>query len=145
MTRQFIIKESFTYLLIVLFAYTAIQKVMEPWPFEYVLNQIPVIGTVAGTLTWMIPASELVIATLLVFPSRRKLGYMFSCILMSCFTLYVGGMLALSSHLPCSCGGVLQLLSWPQHLVLNLLLTLGSFWAWRTTSKDIVQGSLQAT
>ncbi|MBS1567215.1 MAG: hypothetical protein JST39_22720 [Bacteroidetes bacterium] len=43
---------------------------------------------------------------------------------MSLFTGYVAVMLSLSYYLPCSCGGILQALSWQGHLVFNVFFTL---------------------
>ncbi len=40
------------------------------------------------------------------------------------FAGYIGYMLVFVKHLPCSCGGVLQGLSWGQHLLFNLLFLL---------------------
>jgi len=35
------------------------------------------------------------------------------------FSVYIVYMMMYYKHLPCSCGGFLDLLSWPAHLVLN--------------------------
>jgi hypothetical protein len=129
--RNSILKEVLAYSLIVLFAYTAINKWLDPAPFIYVLNQIPFVKDAAGLFAFLVPATELLAVGLLVFPSMRKMGYALSFWLMLTFTGYVGGMLLFASHLPCSCGGIIQQLGWPQHLVLNLVLTLCSYVAWR--------------
>jgi hypothetical protein len=39
--------------------------------------------------------------------------------MMSLFTAYLIIMLKFSYHIPCSCGGVLQNLSWNDHIVFN--------------------------
>jgi hypothetical protein len=136
MIRQSFLREALACLLIVLFTYTAIRKFTNPWPFAYVLRQIPLVQKGAGVFVWLVPCFELITTVLLVFPSQRKAGFMFSLILMTTFSIYVGAMLVFSSHLPCSCGGVLQLLNWPEHLTLNLLLTSGSYWGWCTSVQE---------
>lgn len=135
MLRSSFLKELLVCLLILLFTHTALQKLAEPWPFAFALRQIPFLQKATGMLVWLIPVLELVTAGLLVFPLLRPTGFVLSFLLMAAFSSYVSAMLLFSSHLPCSCGGVLQQLNWPQHLVLNLLLMLGSYWGWRSSFK----------
>jgi hypothetical protein len=52
------------------------------------------------------------------------LGLLASFGLMTVFTIYIAYMLLTSSHLPCSCGGVISKLSWKEHLWLNVLLSV---------------------
>jgi hypothetical protein len=43
---------------------------------------------------------------------------------MLAFTGYVIAVVSFSKELPCSCGGVLQEMSWGQHIVFNIVFTL---------------------
>lgn len=45
------------------------------------------------------------------------------------FTTYIALMIFYSPFLPCSCGGIVDFLSWAEHLILTLVLTLSSFYA----------------
>jgi hypothetical protein len=47
------------------------------------------------------------------------------------FTGYVIALLTTSTELPCSCGGIIEQLSWQGHLVFNSTLILLSFAAIR--------------
>ena len=41
---------------------------------------------------------------------------------MSGFTLYIIDMMTFDKYLPCSCGGIIETLTWAQHLCLNIAL-----------------------
>lgn len=110
-------------LLIFLFAYTALEKFTSYRVFKVILIEAPFTRAYASILVIVIPALEALIALLLFIPSLRKVGLYCSFILLFLFTIYVGGMLLSGSTLPCSCGGIIQALSWKQHFVLNVLLT----------------------
>jgi hypothetical protein len=55
-----------------------------------------------------------------MFIPRFRLKALYtSLLLMIGFTLYIILLLRFSSDLPCSCGGILEQLTWPQHIVFN--------------------------
>jgi hypothetical protein len=110
------------YLLI--FLYTGINKLWWHHKFYAVLMKSPLLYKNAGFISWTIPLLELVICMGLFFPLTRSMGLKVAVGLMAVFTAYIGYMLLTSSSLPCSCGGVLNALSWPQHLVFNIFLFL---------------------
>ena len=114
-------------LLILLFVYTACSKLMTLDTFQLVMSKSPMIGEHSTWLSYTVPITELIIASLLLIPYTRKLGLYLSTILMALFTFYIGYMLATVSDLPCSCGGVLKYMSWKQHLVFNIFFTALSF------------------
>lgn len=109
---------------IFLFIYTAASKWMDIDRFKWVLGESPLLGSVANLIAWGLPATEILIAIFLLFPKTRKIGLLSTMILMFVFTGYIAYLLATASNLPCSCGGILRMLSWKQHLVLNIFLTL---------------------
>ncbi|HSU26792.1 MAG TPA: MauE/DoxX family redox-associated membrane protein [Chitinophagaceae bacterium] len=113
---------------ILLFTYTAISKLRDHTKFYYTIRRSPLIGDKAAFVSWALPFNELFVAALLFFLSTRALGLKISFALMVLFTLYIGYMLAFTSHLPCSCGGVISHLSWKNHLYLNIGLTLLAGW-----------------
>jgi hypothetical protein len=43
---------------------------------------------------------------------------------MTMFTAYIVAILKFSDFVPCSCGGVLEHLGWPEHLILNIAFTV---------------------
>ncbi|TXJ29055.1 MAG: hypothetical protein E6Q24_05085 [Chitinophagaceae bacterium] len=128
MKRSTII-EMISLLFVVLFLYTAISKLLDYSVFTEQLGTSPVLEPMSGFIAWALPLTEIIVAILLFLPRTRLPGLYASFILMVAFTLYIGVILLFSKELPCSCGGILQELSWPQHLVLNFGLIGLSLWA----------------
>jgi uncharacterized membrane protein YphA (DoxX/SURF4 family) len=118
-------------LLMVLFLYTGISKVMDYNVFKEQLAESPVLSPVAGIIAIGLPLAEVVVSILLLLPAKRLIGFYSSSILMTAFTLYVIIVLGFSKQLPCSCGGIMAELSWTQHLIVNIIFTaiavLGTF------------------
>lgn len=44
--------------------------------------------------------------------------------LMVAFTSYIIYIIMFNAQLPCTCGGMLEMLSWPQHLAFNITFIL---------------------
>jgi hypothetical protein len=78
-------------------------------------------------VVWIIPATEVFISVMLAVTYTRKAGLYASFILLLIFSLYIAGMLLSGINLPCSCGGIIQQLSWKQHLVFNLFFIVLAF------------------
>lgn len=111
-------------LLILLFVYTGISKLHEQDTFRIVLSKSPLIESHAHIFAWLLPLTELSTGLLLLFPFTRKLGIVIALILMCLFTGYIAYMILFTSKLPCSCGGVLQQMTWKQHLLFNICFTV---------------------
>ncbi|WP_367112872.1 MauE/DoxX family redox-associated membrane protein [uncultured Chitinophaga sp.] len=131
MKNNNIVLEVICCLLILLFGYTGISKILDYSTFSFDLfRSIPVLDRI-GFPAWIalsIPVFELVIAAVLVVPRWRKLGLYASLFTMIFFTLYVAFILGFMDKKPCSCGGVLREMSWTQHLWFNVFFTIISYW-----------------
>jgi hypothetical protein len=114
-----LIIEIFCSLLIILFIYSSLSKLSAYNRFSVQLSKSPFITSVYKLVAWSIPAVEIVIAFLLAVKRTRLTGLYASFFLMSLFTAYLVIMLNFSYYIPCSCGGVLEYLSWEQHIVFN--------------------------
>lgn len=119
--KRIVTIEFISSLLIFLFGYTAISKLLSIDHFEAVLEQSPLISSGAALLAWQVPLAELAIVLLLIFPATRKLGLWASALVLSLFTVYLVYMVLFSRYLPCSCGGVINNMSWPEHIGFNLV------------------------
>lgn len=106
-------------LLILLFIYSSLSKLSDYDRFTVQLSKSPFITSISNFVAWSIPTIEIVISLLLVIKRTRLIGLYASFFLMSLFTFYLIIMLNLSYYIPCSCGGVLENLSWNQHVVFN--------------------------
>ncbi|SDG61548.1 MauE/DoxX family redox-associated membrane protein [Chitinophaga filiformis] len=116
--------EAITAVLLLLWIYTGLSKLIQYDKFRFEAGRSPFLQHVAPWVAAMVPAVELVIAALLIFKRTRVAGLYASLFLMTLFTGYVYVMLHYAYDLPCSCGGIIELLTWEQHLLVNLILTL---------------------
>ncbi len=114
------ITEIIRFLLIYLFGYTALAKLLEYNKLVNQLSDSPLLPAFMSQVAWVIPLVEIVVVIFLIAPSLTKIGFYLSAVLMLAFTLYVLSILTIAEYVPCSCGGVIELLSWRGHLVLNI-------------------------
>ena len=119
-----ILMEIISLLFILLFVYAAVSKLLEYEQFKIQIGQSLLLGAYAGLLAWGVPAVEILISFLLMFPKTRLGGLYASSGLMSLFTLYIVATLYFSENIPCSCGGVLDQLGWGEHLIFNIIFLL---------------------
>ena len=121
-----IIVEVICLLFIILFVYTGLTKLLVPNLFYDSILNSPVLGgrTMATLASWTLPLSELAVALLLIWKKTRLIGFYGAMGLMLLFTGYTLAIVFFAPYRPCSCGGIISLLSWEQHLVLNILFSL---------------------
>lgn len=112
-------------LLILLFLYASVSKFLDFKTFYREMNNQPLPNSWTPFLVWIIPCSEILLCVALIFERTRLLGLYGSLALMGLFTIYATLILLNVFHrVPCSCGGVIKRLTWPQHLVLNLFYVI---------------------
>jgi hypothetical protein len=120
MKRKIII-ELISSLLILLFLYTSLSKWLAFKTFIGDMNNQPFPNWLTPFLVWTIPPLEVLIAVGLIFEKTRVKALYGSLVLMLAFTIYTVAILLHSfAYVPCSCGGVIRNLTWPQHLFFNL-------------------------
>ena len=120
MKRKIII-EIISSLLILLFLYASISKWLAFKLFIGEMNNQPFPNWITPFLVWSIPFIEVLIAVGLIFEKTRVHALYASLFLMLAFTVYtVAILLHAFKYIPCSCGGVIRKLTWPQHLFFNL-------------------------
>ncbi len=108
-------------LLVLLFAYAGLSKLLDYNTFKFQLGRSPYVTGIAGFVAWALPVCEIIIVLLLIIQRTRLLGLYASFFLMLLFTGYIYAMLHFSYYIPCSCGGILSKMSWSQHLVFNVV------------------------
>ncbi|MCK0115098.1 DoxX family protein [Gelidibacter sp. F63206] len=111
-------------LFILLFVYAAVSKLLDFENFQVQLAQSPLLSAYAGFLAPSIIIIELLVSLLLVIKSIRLIGLYCSLFLMIGFTAYIYLILNYSDFIPCSCGGVIEKMSWTQHLLFNISFTI---------------------
>lgn len=108
-------------LLICLFVYAAVSKILAYDSFRAALRNQPIPLWSAIILVWLLPLFELATAGLLMSRHTRLVGLYASGFLMLIFTGYIGLVLSGSfGRIPCSCGGILKNMGWHVHLIFNI-------------------------
>ena len=111
-------------LYVILFVYAALSKLLDFENFRVQLGQSPLLSAFAGSIAWIVPILELLIALLLVFKKCRLSGLFAAFSLMVMFTTYIYIILNYSSFVPCSCGGILEKMGWKEHLFFNFVFIM---------------------
>lgn len=116
-------------LLVLLFLYSGISKLMDLRGFRSGMLIQPFPRWVSLLLAYLLPPFEVLVAAGLVFSKTRIFSLYAYLTLMGGFTLYT--LLIVSGffkHRPCGCGGIISGMSWEGHLAFNLLfLALGCY------------------
>ncbi|AEV98736.1 hypothetical protein A4D02_09325 [Niastella koreensis] len=123
MKRYFFI-DIISLLFTMLFLYTAISKWMDYNIFKEQIALSPLLAPISKLIAISLPITETVIAVLLLIPKFRLIGLYISTILMTLFTIYILYILASGQPIPCTCGGLIEALSWNGHLVFNCAFIL---------------------
>lgn len=133
MTKKTIV-EIISILYVSLLVYTGIHKLMDYELNREQLSVMPLVASFADMFAWLLPLIEFAIAVIIFIPRSRTVGLFFGMVLMVAFAGYVIVLMHEPSELPCTCGGFLKSLSWPQHLVFNLVfMALGMLaFAWNS-------------
>lgn len=121
MYRQFILWTCCA-LLIALFMYASVSKIANPEMLVNDMQRQPFWPWLNNVFIVLIPTIEIAISAALIFDRTRIYGLWASLVLMAAFSLYTGLALlkVFGKDTPCSCGGVIHKLSWPDHLKLNI-------------------------
>jgi hypothetical protein len=119
--------EGICILLFSLFAYTAINKIYDIHHILIVMPSYPLIKPISSWLPFVIIAVEIGLAMLLLWPGKRGIALYGSFVVMFAFTAYVIILLSTASYLPCTCGGIVQKLTWKQHLYVNFAFLILAF------------------
>ncbi|WP_293299853.1 MauE/DoxX family redox-associated membrane protein [Pedobacter sp. UBA4863] len=108
--------------LALVFIYAGVSKLMDYSNFKVQLSKSPILADYANTVSWAVPVLELSIAAKLFVAGLREFALYAFLFLMSSFTIYLLVILNFSDHIPCSCGGILQKMSWEGHIIFNLAI-----------------------
>ena len=122
--RKSIIADIIAFVFILLFTYAAASKLLDFTKFRAQLGLSPLLTAFAGWVAWLVPMIEIGISFILFSPRFRLVGFFASFSLMTMFTTYIIVITRFADFVPCSCGGVLQNMSWDQHIIFNLFFII---------------------
>lgn len=111
-------------LFVLLFVYAAISKLLDFENFQIQIGQSPLLSAYAEWVSWLVPLAELLIALFLLIYRLRIIGLFMALSLMTLFSVYIFIILHFSEFVPCSCGGVLEKMSWNVHLAFNMVFVI---------------------
>ncbi|WP_433836303.1 DoxX family protein [Flavobacterium anhuiense] len=107
-----------------LFIYAAVSKILDFENFKVQLGQSPLISAYADIVSWAVIATEIIIAFFVIVRRTRTFGLFASLGLMTMFTAYIFLILNFGSFIPCSCGGILEKMSWKVHFIFNIVFVI---------------------
>ena len=116
-------------LIAALFFYAAMSKLMGYEKSQWEMKNQIFSSSIASVLTWLIPATEIIMAIFLLFFNTRKKALWASLFLLSGFTLYIAiVMTGVFGRVPCSCGGILKNMGYGMHILFNLCFIALAIW-----------------
>ena len=125
-------------LLVLLFLYASISKLLGFSLFVDEMNNQPFPNWMTPYLVVLIPGSEILIALALLFDRSRMIGFYSSLILLFLFTLYSALVLFnVFDYVPCTCGGMIKKLNWREHLLFTASFLILSITAIALNKKRI--------
>lgn len=111
--------------IVFLFMYTALSKLLDLNLFIGQINNQPFPNWMTPYIATLVLLVEVSIVVFLIWQKMKKTGFILSIITMSIFSIYtILVLLKVFDRVPCSCGGVIKQLSWPQHMFFNLAYLL---------------------
>lgn len=107
-------------LFVLLFVYAATSKLFDFENFKIQLGQSPLLSAVVNWISITVPVLEIIIAASLLLRHIRLLGLYACYLLLIMFTAYIYIILNYSAFVPCSCGGILEKMTWEEHMIFNI-------------------------
>lgn len=121
---RYLIVEVICLLYVLLFVYAAVTKLLDFENFQVQLGQSPLLSAFAIWVSYLVPLTELIIALMLLTARFRSIALLGAFGLMTMFSAYIFIILHYSSFVPCSCGGILEKMTWNIHLVFNIVFVV---------------------
>ena len=115
------IVEIISALFLMLFVYAALAKLMDLQKFRVELGKSPILNRYGIYVSIGIPLTELILSFLLTTKRFQYYALYLSFSLMGLFSAYIIAILKFSPYIPCSCGGILQNMTWIEHLIFNVV------------------------
>ncbi len=111
-------------LLIICFLYAAISQAVFHNTFQSQINRSLVNEPLTVTISWLLPAVQLLLSFLLYRPATRLAGLCCSLALVGCYTVYLITMLPQTYSSACHCGEPWQGFTVEVNILVNLAIIL---------------------
>ncbi|MNJ92226.1 hypothetical protein D3C87_98920 [compost metagenome] len=118
-------------LLILLLFFTGLGKVFNHVAFVSQLHKQPLPHWSMPILSYLLPTLELGTVLLMCIPQVRIWGLGLALVLMTAYSIYAYlAYIEIYGYVPCACGKVFEKMSWKQHFLFNLVITILAASAW---------------
>lgn len=125
MKTKSIIQHLIIIILIVVFTYPGMNKLLELGKFKEQLSLSPFLSDgLSNLLSWLVPITLLSIAGLLIHKRIQQFILKLYLGLIALFTLYIIAILTLAPFIPCSCIGFSDRFTWQQQLLFNIAVMM---------------------
>jgi uncharacterized membrane protein YphA (DoxX/SURF4 family) len=122
--RKPLILDTICLLLALIFIYAAASKLLDFENFRIQLGQSPLLSSFASWISITVPVSEFIIAFVLLHKPYSLIGLYAAYMLMIMFIVYIYLILNFSAFIPCSCVGILEKMTWDEHLFFNICFVI---------------------
>lgn len=124
MKTDYYFKSVVLFTISLVFIYTGISKLADISAFSANLQKsILIPAGMISVISIALPLLEIAVPILFLSKKTEKAGIYIALLLMCIFTLYTILIYYFSPDVPCSCGGIVDSLSWPAHIFINIFLT----------------------
>jgi hypothetical protein len=120
------ISKVITLLLILLFSYTTLSKLFDYPDFKVQIGHSELGGILSPGVEWIIPLSETIIVCLLIVKRWRMAGLYAACLFLVAAAIYIVIGLRNEVSLECACGGFLDEMPKPAHIIFNVFFAVSS-------------------
>jgi hypothetical protein len=143
MKKEFI-SDIMVALIFMMLLYASFSKYFDFSAFQRAMHNQPFPSWFSDVLVIFLPPMEIIAAVLIGFDKTRIIGLKATITLMTAFTLYIVAILLhLFPMVPCTCGGIIRLMSWPQHLLFNLFFIAIAIIALKITVENLSNKTYQ--
>jgi len=112
-------------LLITIFSYTALNKILHHDTFVWQLKKQPLPYWSKPVLAYLLPLVETTIVSLLLIQKTRKLGLILATTMLWSYSIYVFlAYMEVYGYTICACGKVFQMMGWKGHFYFNSSISI---------------------
>lgn len=141
-----LIAETIIFLLLLMWAYTFVSKLIDFDTFERQINGAYLLSALGSALPYVLQILHLSIVVLLIKKSWRKIGLITSLFILLIYTAYLVYILKFAPTIPCSCISLFRGWNWDDQLWINLaVITLNIIGLIMFSFKRPPHSSIQTT
>ncbi|WP_394332499.1 MauE/DoxX family redox-associated membrane protein [Chryseobacterium kwangjuense] len=124
MRTKNLIAEIVIFLILLMWAYTFVSKVLDFDTFRRQINGAYLLSSLGSPLPYILQVLHLSLVVLLIKKSWRKIGLITSLSVLLLYTGYLIYILKFAPSIPCSCISLYSALNWNDQLLINLAVLL---------------------